>query len=500
MKKMIYSFIAVVTSICCLCSFTVSAADLVAKDIYDNTIFQPEYRDASLGVAVVSDIIANWVTDSMEEIDAVMNSSRANKVKTSFFNIAGDRLTYYQMPDIEYLCGKTRLKWYTQLNSASENYVDITVQMLFCDGYEYNYTPWIQWEDGWSIPVNCLVYTIKRSSGDIQRYFLRRNNSYAGFKQFNFTLNDDNDFISLPASYYETTVYRITGDKTYETAPFSYTKREKRLYYNDINSVDWWLPSDNPKLPITFRGDIYGQPTDQQLINGYISFYPTGNSNVYAYTSFDYWMSYYTMNNDTNYNSYKNSYLTAPNQQNIYNNEYFQNTTQVTNNNADSLYAGAFAPIFNVDLTNIDLPDLAPSITAGLQPTLQLGIDDLLDALMDFFGNMPDIGLTWDSDTTNNYYEIIPDDNQPPDNPPTTGDINITVDITRPDVDAPDTSPNVSIYVPTVTTTSLPPSVIQAGAKFLEVGKDMTDMIGITSTIVWLGLAGVGVMLVFKEW
>ena len=501
MKKILSKLAAAIIAAVVCVSSTVNAAGLVASDIYDNTIFRPEYRTGSLGESIFSEMIANFITDAIKEVDSEVKGNSMNHVKDSLYSISNYRLQNLNMPSFGYLSGKTKLKWLRTLQQSTPYTVEVQIDLFWCSGYEYDYTPWLTWSDGVKIPVNCLVYTIKRDDGQITRYFLRPNRSYGNTPySVVFSISNDNDYFSLPSNAWDTTVYRITGDETYETANFSYSQREKRLYYNQYNDIDFGLPRNNYGIPMSIRYPQINypeQPTDQQIINGYIDWYPTGNSSYYNATDFDFWVSYYSTNDENTANWVRNNALTADWQQNWYYNDQFKNGDSITNNNYSNKYNDAFAPVFDVDLGDIDIDTIIPQISAGLEPIIKFGIDDLLDALMDFFGDMPDIGLTWDSNTSNNYYDIIPLE---PEYPPTTGDINITVDITRPDIPYIDTSPNVSLYVPTVTTTALPSGIISNSKKIVSVGKDITDMVGVTDVIIWCGLVGVGVMLLFKDW
>ena len=501
MKKILSKLAAAIIAAVVCVSSSVNAADLVASDIYDNTIFRPEYRTGSLGESIFSEMIANFITDAIKEVDSEVKGNAMNHVKDSLYSISNYHLQNLNMPSFGYLSGKTKLKWLRTLQQTTPYTVEVQIDLFWCSGYEYDYTPWLTWSDGVKIPVNSLVYTIKRDDGNITRYFLRPNRSYGNTPySVVFSVSDDNDYFSLPMSAWDTTVYRITGDETFETANFSYSPREKRLFYNQYNDIDFGLPRNSYGTPIEIRYPMQQyprQPSDQEIINGYINYYPTGNSSYYPATDFDFWVSYYSTNDESTANWLKNSSLTADWQQNWYYNDQFKNGDSITNNNYSNKYNDAFAPVFDVDLGDIDIDTIIPQISAGLEPIIKFGIDDLLDALMDFFGDMPDIGLTWDSNTSNNYYDIIPLE---PEYPPTTGDINITVDITRPDIPYIDTSPNVSLYVPTVTTTALPSGIISNSKKIVSVGKDITDMVGVTDIIIWCGLVGVGVMLIFKDW
>ena len=114
---------------------------------------------------------------------------------------------------------------------------------------------------------------------------------------------------------------------------------------------------------------------------------------------------------------------------------------------------------------------------------------------------MPDIGLTWDSDTTNNYYEIIPD--EPPDYPIVTGDINITVevDITRPLVPEFTTSSRwLYIDVGNMTTTveALPSEYVEGAQTLQDMTDDIFDDLGLIPVFVGLALFGIAVSVLFK--
>lgn len=491
MKKIIYSFFTLIISLCCLCSFTVSAADIIASDIYDNTIFREQYRTGSLGSSIFSDMVANFITDAIKEVDSEVKGNSMNHVKDEFYSIANYRLQNLKMPSFDYLSGKANLKWFRTLEQQTPYSVQVDVELFWCSGYEYGYTPWLTWDDGVKIPVNCLVYTIKRSDGVATRYFIKPRQDYNAFPfAVRFTVNDNNDYFELPSNAWETTVYRITGDETY-TQAFTIGAREKRLYYNSVNDITFGLPRNNYGVPITMRTppvEYPREPSDRELVAGYIDYYPTGNSSYYPSTDFDFWVSYYSLNDKLSYDFLDESCFTADYQKNLYFNSEFQNGDLITTNNYDEKYNEAFAPVFNVDLGDLDIDTIIPQITGSLEPVLRLGIDDLLDALMDFFGDMPDIGLTWDSNTSNNYYDIVPLDPDPGD--PGGGGCNWETPYYAP--------VNTSVYIPAVVPSystyaavTAPANVLANSKNVLQNGWTFLDVLGLLPLIIPLTIVAI---------
>ena len=348
-------------------------------------------------------------------------------------------------------------------------------------GLDYHYP------DGVSIPVNSLIYTITRMDGTTNRYFLRLNaNSLSSPWGISFSQSSDVDYFTLPETSYSTTVYMIDGDEEYHQA-FTYTPREKRVYFRDTNDVKFGLPRNGYPSPITLRSPALDYtPSDREIINGYIAYYPTGNDSYYYNTDFDFYVTYYSTNDQSTAEWLSSSALTAPFEQNYYYNDVFKNGDVINNNNVENKYLGAFAPIFDVDLSDVDLNALIPNITAAITPTLQLGIDSLFDSLLDFFGNMPDIGNQWDLTLdNNNYFDIIPLD---PDDPGGGGSWD------PPDYPAVNTSVYIPAVVPSYSTyaaVTAPANVLANSKNVLQNGWTFLDVLGLLPLIIPLTIVAI---------
>lgn len=494
MKKIIYSFIALITSICCLCSFTVSAADLLPEVIYSDTIFNEDMRNGELGTTICGDLVSNYFTEMMNDIDDIINSggSPDNYSSNRFYNVPyhflydtldqGWKIDSITMPNFHYLCGKVKLQY--RSTGGETITFGVRIDLVGCSSYKYDYSPWVKFEDGSHIPVNCLVYTITHPDNSVSRYFLRRRTQLDSPFSLNFTQYDNNDYISLGSSSWGTDVFAITGDRTYVQTSFSYTPREKRLLYNTKNDITYVLPSNSgvepPIRPINPQGLYPNWFTDQEIINGYLNYFEISDTSHYLATDFPFYVSYYSTNDTNTADWIQNTTLTAPNQKNFWYDDTFTNGQIINNNNSETIYNGSLDTIFNVELGDMDIDTLIPVIMAELQPILQLGIDGLLDALMDFFGDMPDIGLTWDSDTTNNYYEIIPDG---PPEPPTTTVPNYTP-WEPPEYDPLNTTPFIPATYPEFTVSTIPANIGETMSETLNTGWELADAMGIIAIAV----------------
>lgn len=334
-----------------------------------------------------------------------------------------------------------------------------------------------------------------------------------------------NDRVSIDSARYDVYVYSgMTLTQEIYTNHYNYGVRFNNMTTNSID-IDvqtlgtrptgsiYWGQDSSGFLPY---GTSQGSPRDSLSIldiveNRVYTAYYQDNSNSWrctpAYPLLSLQSGFVVTNNNTAENTIVNNWTTLSTQ-NYYIDNIFEGDTIIDKTNYNDWGGGALAPVFT--LPDVDLPslpladildiltDLLPDVTARLQPSIDIGLDSLFDRLLDFYGNMPDIGLQWDPDLDNNNYFDV-DLPSPPDSGGI-GDITVNVDITRPKIPYIDTNPQITLYVPTVTTTALPPSVISSGKEFVDWGKEVTDMTGTTSIIITCGLVGVGVMLIFKDW
>lgn len=223
----------------------------------------------------------------------------------------------------------------------------------------------------------------------------------------------------------------------------------------------------------------------------------------YLYTGF------FVTNNNTDENTI-NNYWTDLHQQNYYIDNVFEGNTIINKNNYNDWGGGALAPVF--ELPDVDLPslpladildiltDLLPDVKANLQPSIDVGLDSLFDRLLDFYGNMPDIGLEWSPDLdNNNYWDIeLPDI---PDSGGGGGDItvNVTVDITRPLVSVYEYTDPVSFNaLPVITTYTLPASVNQQAIDIVSDTNNFFTDTGLIPIYGFLTLIGIGIAVIFK--
>lgn len=441
-----------------------------------------------------------------------------------------DNLLTFTIPNYRLITGKYQLKStfaeYSGDDVTSTTTEDVLVEctMVVSDSYPNNFdlkTPFgVDKNTGVAYYANALNYSIYYTDGTIDRFVcLFRKNVYSEVSGFGST------FVSLSQSNY-CDVYDYSATKLQRVLYTNQWTAGIRFYMNDSNTINRELTTIAPRpssvtllqYPVglsswsstssqAYRLNIR-QWTEGRASAVYLrpSSY-TGSNRNYAVNFYPinwFYTSFAITNNNTDENSINRNWTTN-NYQNYYVDNTFEGGKVINNDNKTTILGGALAPAFDIDT---DLPfdeildlltDLLPDIKANLKPEIGVDIESLFDRLFDFYSNMPDIGLPWGDDDTNNYWDIQPPA-PPDDGGGGTGDITVNVDITRPKIPYIDTNPQITLYVPTVTTTALPPSVISAGKDFVDWGKEITDMTGTTSIIVTCGLVGVGVMLIFKDW
>ena len=494
-KTIISSFISIFLCISLVCSLCVSATTPTSQDLYDNTIFQDNFN-MELGEAILADLISEYISDTLEDIESEV---RGDPLDSPFaqktFDIVNDYLDSIYMPDVTYICGKTRLTW--RDSEGFHHYMRATVELYAAPNYkiDVNKLKWIDVGGGYYYPVNCLVYTIYHHDGTNAKYFVPRRSDSSTMYYLNTTLNDDNDYIAINSNGWASVAYNLYDQKRFtQVSGFERLNYENRIYWNTLNNIDFPIDSNDNMLNIKW-GTNDGYPSDLAFVNGSVS-YTLPDSSYVNTTLIQWWTSYVVTNSPTTNNQLTTS-LTAPNQKNWYYEDNITNNT-VTNNNSNDLYDGCFNSIFNVDLDDIDITTLIPTIMADLEPTLNAGIAGLLDALLDFFGDMPDFDLTWDSDTHNDYYEIIDNENYPP---TTTGDINIvvTVEIERPLVSSITYTKSVELNtLPEVSTYQVPSYVLDTAPDVWELVGDVLNQTGLIPIFGFLTLAGVAIAIIFK--
>ena len=200
-KKLFLSVISLVFAASLAVGVVAQAEDPSASEIYGNTIFRPEYRSNTFAEGVFAGMVSDFITACLDDLsEAYVNNNRAPNVQSAYLNVDANsyRIQNITMPSFAYLGGKTRLIYKRTLQQNEPYWVDVTVDIFYCGGYDYGYTPWLQWSDGVSIPVNSLIYTITRMDGSTNRYFLRLNaNSLSSPWGISFSQSSDVDYFTL---------------------------------------------------------------------------------------------------------------------------------------------------------------------------------------------------------------------------------------------------------------------------------------------------------------
>lgn len=302
------------------------------------------------------------------------------------------------------------------------------------------------------------------------------------------------------------TYYDCTDSPIGVPCGWSGNDRDIKFYYRDDNCI--WVdtyfnnkaPSYRPYSQTWFMDENGGYtltyPMDEQICKGYIAKKSQSDGSASTgWSSAKYFLGFFDTNSPQQNKIYAQNNGSPKSNTFIYNYDTtYTGDTIIDNSNKNTILDGTLNTAFDSN-GNVILP---VDLDAKIAPLIAAGLANLDGKLTNFFDDMPDWGDLWTNrNTDNNYYQL---DFPEPELPPSTGDINITVDITRPLIPEVNTNPHVSFNYPTVSTTALPPSIISAGGQIVSVGKDITDMCGTTNLIVVCGLIGVGVMLIFKDW
>lgn len=495
MKKLICNIIALVTSVFCLCSFTVSASgvdyDTVLKD---TTASELVLNQTSAHIeAVFYELMTDLMLDDIN--DRMANDEAQTLLKDSLWQIEtnenGKVITEINSPEYTVIEGKQSISWY-DMNGVTHQ-VLIRLQILSSsDLMDVNFFHFVPSPDvsGLYLPLNCLIYTIYHEDGSIARYVVKHTNPIAPI----YYPQSDGSF-NINSSGWGTGVYSLGRDKQLSlVSGMTYQQRSFYIKCATVNSID-----NNLQVKHNYPSSGYGirdfnpsdhsqsTPTDNQLINLYIqaAVPTTGYYQDWYPNSLPYYFSYIDTNSST-----LGTVLTdwdQPNQQIYYYNTYVSNDKTVDETNKNTEFNGAFAPIINIP--DIDVNALAVGIIAALQPTLDLAAAALLDAQADFYANMPDIGLDWSTDLTNNYYDLVPSD---PDDPGGGGSGGGSWEApTYPAV-------NTSVYIPAVVPSystyaavTAPANVLSNSKNVLQNGWTFLDVLGLLPLIIPLTIVAI---------
>ena len=447
-------------------------------------------------------------------------------------NAGGDAIESITIPSYTFITGKFTL------DCEGMNQIMGEVSFIYCPTIvqnEYFIQKVKNPADGLMYPVNCLVYTIRRTTGT-SRYVIVpwQNGAYKvsisyfndrillnGFQGSNvkvYTWDGANNFVLTSLS-----MTIIGQNVTFWTASTNSIKNEMDdwgwstiqssnahdCYGPDVVSFDQRsrLLSEGPSDGSILRNQIYvdrrgnGIPNNNGVVRQLTDYTSYGNGRYKIYTS---WID----TNDSNVNHNLELHWTQNNQK-VYNyNSSYVGGSTITNDNKTSIYNGAFSPAFDLDLGSIAdileaLKELAPDIKFGLDSIFDDLKLDLFDKLGEFYGEMPDIDSEWSVDpelNNNNYLDISPP--QLPDNPSGGGDVtvNVTVDITRPLVPAVTTSTWLDIEFPSTTSDlgTYPAYISSNTSNIWGITDRLLSPSGLIGLFVLLGFAGIAVSILFK--
>lgn len=526
MKSKILSFLAVLT---CLC-FTASplCVGAVTAPIIEEVVLETAFSEliAESKKALTSDGsdsydngilgISNYVYRHAMEI-ALQHATADNNTNTPVL----------QTPAFDIVTGKYQMTWdigkYSSLMETVPSSIftdDILIEctMLLCDSWSAEYK---EPTTGVTYYSNALNISITRTNGSISRYVVVFPSSF----NYSHAVSVTSSYVAVSAQS-GCTLYSVSGGVIGQVVESNFYMENVRFNCNNVNLTTVNANSTLNTIPqvkayptgiwsyrgnsVTSSGIDY--PIDKDICHGVFNMYfpyndGSSGSRSYAFYCLRYLTCGFYTTNNYNHQGVVNNNWTNNYQQNYYNFP-LTNNTPITKDNYLDLNLPALAPVFDIDTKDSawlqTLLALLPTLLDLLDADLLPSILDLLGHLTDFWSNMPEIGMEWDVDPTlnnNNYMELdFPSSNPPDSGGGGMGDITVNVEITRPKIPAIDTSPHVTLYYPTVTTTALPANIVQAGAKFVDWGKEITDLTGTTNIIIVCGLVGVGVMLIFKDW
>lgn len=518
MKKIVLSLVALLTSLSLLTCFVAHCADedLTFEEIIEETINSMLISSSGLdsvqdGVKLKAGFEGLFVETYLKAYEALWLDPNNS-----------DGYLEFTVPNIDIVTGKYMLHWVLEDGTEDDVLVECTVILSDKPDYLTNLPPIKVREYGdVYYYANCLNYMITHSDGEVKRYLV----SYpTGFNYTSPTFATNTYSLSSQTGC---TVFEYRGGTSITSnRPIKTAVRMPVVRFNTstVNSIrkdlsDIYTPSSSyNSKPAGFYGYNSGisasspisYPADIDIILGvgavYMASSGSGSSNIPTFNwNTEFMCSFATTNNPAKGNQLITRW-TTPQTQNYYYNDYIQGGTTINETNVNNYFDGAFLPAFDIDP---DLPlddiialltDLAPDFQLAMRPTLDLSTGDLFDRLVDFYGNMPDINLDWDTPLDNDYWDIefppIPDSGGG-----SGGDITVyvTVDITRPLITTYQyTDPLEIASLPQITTYTMPVSVQDSAKSILDTGEDVLQDSGLIPIYAFLTLIGIGVAIIFK--
>lgn len=517
MKKIVLSLVALLTSLSMLTCFVAHCADDEDwEEIIKDTIFSM-LISATTGVDVEDMDTLHQGFDGL-----IFGSTRRqlNNVWTAPTKDSNGKLQF-TIPNYDVVTGKYMLHYQLEDGSKDDVLVECTVLCtdtpamlpavpsvrvnVYGDIYYYS---------------NALNYTITRTDGTVSRYVVTLP---TGFNYSTFTVGGS---MMSTGTLNGCTIYEYRGGENIKNSPVvrsnayvqgiqfhTSTVNSVRVDLDDVvtltstlepHPVGFYSNNTNiisPSSPLSYPHDI-DIVTGSFVAKYRQTAYPDRFGGINVYCNRLFYCSFAYTNNSQKGNNL-NRYWITPQTQNYYYNDYIQGGTTINETNVNNYFDGAFLPAFDIDP---DLPlddiialltDLSPDFQLAMRPTLDLATGALFDRLVDFFGNMPDINLDWDTPLDNDYWDIefppIPDSGGG-----SGGDITVNVDITRPLVPKVTTTYWLELDVGTQTTQTYPVALVSAAPQVFEKADEVVNTLEIMPLIGLLAVFGVAVAILFK--
>ena len=354
----------------------------------------------------------------------------------------------------------------------------------------------IEGVDGKKYLCNNLYYEIYHDDGYYKRYrFVPSGGttiqSYMPYAEssYNFSM-----FVNP-----NRTVYDVTDGDTYGTQDTRFTtttnNRERTFTYTSKNTIDrnsQGVLGGEPRYNSWYNWDENAEgyyPDDVSIVNSYMKVKDFGlnpPTSSGGYSTFYINPAYYVSFVDSNSSNIHQSYLNRGNDVNNnhvynYNNTYVGGTV-INNNNKTTELGGVLENNFDVDGRVIALPDV--DFNANIMPVVGLAAQGVVDVVTDFYSNMPDFNVSWDTGGDNNYFDLP----YQPDN----GGGNVVV-WDPPKYPALNTSVYIPANVPTYQTyaaQTMPSSYVEGTGDWFYFGYGLFEELGLTVFVIPLVILG----------
>lgn len=500
-------------------------------------IVSPLCMGAETSLSLPEIIIETIFSDFLGNIDKAKNGElpnsgvmgAADKILKKAYETALEHATtdsngdiQLTVPTFDIITGKERLEWtIKKRNSSGEvtetftDYILIEVTFLLTDSWSIEYS---DPASGVTYYSNALNIAITRSNGSVRRYVVVFGTGY------NYQRNVSWSYPTITVSAQSgCTLYSVENGIIGQALETNFYTENCIFTVSDTNSITTNLNDlisnvnayPDPIGVYSRRGgavsvDGINYPVDIDICHGCFNFRLLGTNNSTKYEMGVYCNRYlktgFTMTNNSVHAATNNTYYSVNNYSNNYYNYPISGGTVIDKNNYQNLDLPALAPVFDIDTTDSDWLDtllaLLPSLLDLLDGDLLPNFADLLGRLLDFFGNMPDIGMKWDPDTslnTNNYWELdFPSDDS---GGGSGGDVLVTVDvnITRPIVTTYTYEDPIEIEtLPIISTYTMPVEVTDRTSEILSNTTSFLHNIGLIPIYAFLTLIGIGVAIIFK--